>query len=117
MREHARPDAKIHSDDAAGYAGMDDFDREAVRHSRGEYVRGRAHTNGIESSWSLFKRGLYGTYRRMSLQHLKRYLTEFAGRLNFRVLDTWEQLERMARGLFGKTLTYRQMTGEAAAAA
>ena len=41
-------------------------EHEAVKHSVGEYVRGQAHTNGIESFWSMLKRGYYGTYHKMS---------------------------------------------------
>ncbi len=96
---------------------MAEFPHEAVRHSGGEYVRGAAHTNGIESFRSLFKRGLYGTCHRMSVRHPGRYLTEFAGRCNDRDCDTAEQMRRMARGLVGRTLTYRQLTGKAAVAA
>ncbi len=43
-------DAKIYTDDHRAYSGMR-FDHEAVHHSVGEYVRGMAHTNGIESFW------------------------------------------------------------------
>ncbi len=52
------------------------------------------------------------------LEHdLGRYLTEFTGRCNDRDCDTAEQMRRMARGLVGKTPTYRQLTGKAAVAA
>ena len=57
-------------------------------HSVNEYVNNQAHTNGIESFWSLLKRGYYGTYHRMSAKHLNRYVTECAGRHNIRNLDT-----------------------------
>ncbi len=116
-RARVAPGAQVRSDQAAAYAGMEEFPHEAVRHSGGEYVLGAAHTNGIESFWSLFKRGLYGTYHRMSVRHLGRYLTEFAGRRNDRDCDTAERMRRMARGLVGRTLTYRQLTGKAAVAA
>ncbi len=53
----------------------------------------------------------------MSVRHLGRYLTEFAGRCNDRDCDTAEQMRRMARGLVGRTLTCRQLTGKAAVAA
>ncbi len=91
VRARVAPGAQVRSDEAAACAGMAEFAHEAVRHSGGEYVRGAAHTNGIESFWSLFKRGLYGTYHRMSVRHLGRYLTEFAGRYNDRDCDTAEQ--------------------------
>ena len=57
---------------------------EAVYHSVGEYVRGKAHTNGIESFWSMLKRGYHGVYHQMSPKHLQRYVNEFAGRHNLR---------------------------------
>ena len=117
VRARVAPGAQVRSDEAAACAGMEEFPHEAVRHSGGEYVRGAAHANGIESFRSLFKRGLYGTYHRMSVRHLGRYLTEFAGRRNDRDCDTAERMRRMARGLVGRTLTYRQLTGKAAVAA
>ncbi len=109
--------AQVRSDEAAACAGMAEFPHEGVKHSGGEYVRGAAHTNGIESFRSLFKRGLYGTYHRMSVRHPGRYLAEFAGRRNARNCDTAERMRRMARGPVGRTLTYRQLVGKAAVAA
>ena len=50
----------VYTDGEQGYVGLPRH--EAVKHSVGEYVRGMAHTNGIESFWSLLKRGYYGTY-------------------------------------------------------
>jgi len=48
IAEHTAPGATVYTDEGGGYQGMD-FDHEAVNHSAGEYVRGMAHTNGIES--------------------------------------------------------------------
>ncbi len=96
---------------------MAEFPHEGVKHSDGEYVRGAAHANGIESFRSLFKRGLYRTYHRMSVRHSGRYVAEFAGRRSARNCDTAEQMRHMARGLVGRTLTYRQLVGKAAVAA
>ena len=61
VAQHAAPDAKVFTDDASAYQGLP-FDHEAVCHSAGEYVRGMAHTNGVESFWSMLKRGYNGTF-------------------------------------------------------
>ncbi len=117
VRGRVAPGAQVRFDEAAACAGMAEFAHEGVKHSGDEYVRGTARTNGIESFRSLFKRGLYGTYHRISVQHSGRYLTEFAGRRNARNCDTAERMRRMARGPVGRTLTYRQLVGKAAVAA
>jgi transposase-like protein len=57
---------------------------EAVNHSAGEYVRGEAHTNTAEGYFSIFKRGIIGTFHHVSPQHLQRYATEFDFRYNHR---------------------------------
>ena len=70
VQEHAAPGATVYTDDHGSYEGMP-FDHEAVNHSAGEYVRGEAHTNGMESFWAMFKRGYMGTYHHMSPKHRK----------------------------------------------
>ena len=100
--------AMVYTDEHAGYQGM--INHAAVPHSRGEYVRGEVHTNGIESHWSLFKRGIIGTYHHISPKHTHRYATEFAGRHNDRPLDTIDQMKAMVRGMEGKRLRYADLT-------
>jgi hypothetical protein len=58
---------------------------EMVNHRIDEYVRGDTHTNTIEGYFSILKRGVIGTYRHVSKQHLARYLGEFDFRYNNRV--------------------------------
>ena len=98
----------IYSDDHRSYLGLPNH--RAVKHSVGEYVQGQVHTNGIESFWSLLKRGYYGTYHKMSPWHVFRYVNEFAGRHNIRSLDTVEQMEFVARAMEGKRLRYKDLT-------
>ena len=108
VAEHAAPGAKVFTDDAAAYRGMP-FDHEAVRHSVGEYVNGMAHTNGIESFWSMLKRAHKGTFHKISAKHLDRYVTEFAGRHNNRPTDTLDQMAEIARAMAGERLMYRYL--------
>ena len=63
----------------------------AVRHIAGQYVEGEVHTNEIESYWSMYKRGIIGTYHHISPKHTARYAVEFAGRHNDRPADTLDQ--------------------------
>ena len=112
VRDHAEPGAQVLTDSASAYTKMSGFSHESVNHSVGEYVRGQAHTNGIESFWSMLKRGHMGTYHFMSRKHLGRYVREFSGRHNLRDADTADQLEAMARGLLGKRLRYADLTAQ-----
>ena len=68
-----------------------------------------AHTNGVESFWSMLKRGLIGTYHQVSAKHLQAYVDEFSGRHNIRELDTIDQMATIAKGLAGKRLSYKDL--------
>ena len=110
VRERTAPGAKVFTDDANAYEGLGNgFDHETVRHSVGEYVRGMAHTNGIESFWSMLKRAHKGTFHKISPKHLQRYVNEFSGRHNVREADTLRQMESVVIGLVGKRLMYRDL--------
>ena len=112
IQGRVKPGSTVYTDDHGGYSGLWlDFDHASVRHSVREYVQGRAHTNGIESFWSMLKRGYYGTYHRMSVKHLQRYVNEFAGRHNIRNLDTIDQMAVMVKRMDGKRLRYRDLVG------
>ena len=117
VKASAKPGAAVHTDTASAYASLEGFEHEAVNHAAGEYVRGTAHTNGIESFWALFKRGLSGTYHHLSVRHLARYLAEFAGRPNVRCCDTADLMKRLAAGLNGRRLTWKMLAGQASPAA
>jgi len=88
---------------------------DTVNHSIEEYVRGDAHTNTIEGYFSFLKRGVYGTYRHISPQHLKRYLGEFDFRYNERTALGVEDVERATKavkGVVGERLTYKKPVGD-----
>ncbi|MDE2894060.1 MAG: transposase [Chloroflexota bacterium] len=77
-----------------------------------EYCETGATTNGLESHWSIFKRGFYGTYHKMSQKHLDRYAQEFAGRHKTRKFDTIDQMGIIARGMAGKRLRYKNLIAD-----
>ena len=81
----------------------------AVNHSANEYARTHFwHTNTVENSSSLLKRGIYGVYHHVSEAHLHRYTAEFDFRYNTRRISDRERLERAMPGIVGKRLTYRR---------
>ena len=83
---------------------------ETVKHSAGDTFRGPVHSNTIESYFSIFKRGMRGTYQHCAEKHLHRYLAEFDFRHNNRVALGVNDVARAGRilgGITGKRLTYR----------
>lgn len=100
--------ATVYTDDASAYKGMP-FKHESVKHSVGEYVKDMAHTNGMESFWSMLKRAHSGVYHKISAKHLQRYVNEFSGRHNIRQANTADQMDGVARGMAGKRLTYSDL--------
>lgn len=75
----------VATDDAPAYRRLHrEFPHQPVAHSKGEYVRGNVHTNNLESFWSLIKRGVFGTYHKVSKDYLPLYLAEFSFRHNQR---------------------------------
>ena len=109
VAETAADGATVYTDDAAAYKGMP-FDHSSVRHSVGEYVREMAHTNGIESFWSMLKRAHKGVYHKISPKHLQRYVDEFSGRHGVRNANTVDQMTAVVAGKVGKRLMYRDLT-------
>ena len=108
VNDHAADGATLYTDEARAYKGIN-RPHEAVNHSVGEYVRGQAHTNGMESFWALLKRGFIGIYHKMSPKHLQRYVNEFAGRHNNRSKSTIEQMKGFVSGMVGKRLRYKDL--------
>ena len=99
----------IYTDEARGYLRLKEhYKHQAVAHSVGEYVRGKAHTNGIESFWALLKRGYYGTYHQFSKKHLARYVDEFCTRQNMRDHGTMSVIDSSLR--YTGTLSWKQLT-------
>ena len=100
----------VYTDENRSYAPISGrYKHETVNHGAGEYVKGMAHTNGIESFWAMLKRAHKGTFHKISHKHLHRYVNEFTGRHNIRELDTLEQMAHILRGMDQKRLMYKDL--------
>jgi hypothetical protein len=76
----------IATDEHRGYNFLaDNFPHGVVCHSAGEYVHGNIHTNTIEGFWSIIKRGIVGTFHKVSAKYLPLYVAEFQFRYNNRL--------------------------------
>jgi transposase-like protein len=110
LREQIAKEAHLMTDEAHAYIkiGKEFASHSSVVHSAGEYSRGNAHVNNLESYFSIFKRGLIGTYHHVGEQHLKRYAKEFDFRYNHRNVTDSERAASALKGISGKRLTYRR---------
>jgi hypothetical protein len=97
VHEVVSPAAELVStDEHAGYRHLNrTYHHEVVRHSAGEYVRGSAHTNTIEGTWSLLKRQIFGIHHWVSPKHLDQYVGEMAYRVNRRDMTKGERVNNL----------------------
>lgn len=66
------------------YDGLSEYPRGTVEHQAKQYVVGAIHTNTIEGFWSIFKRGIVGSFHRVSEKYMPLYVAEFQFRYNNR---------------------------------
>ena len=111
IKNNAPEGATVVTDEFKSYRSLakHGFDHKTVRHSAGEYVRDMAHTNGIESFWSLLKRGYIGVYHYMSEDHLHRYVNEFSVRHNTAKVGTINFINMTIDRMVDKRLTYKDL--------
>jgi transposase-like protein len=109
--KHISPDATLQTDEHPTYyiIGKEKFaGHRSINHSV-SYAMGTNHTNSIENAFSLLKRGIYGTFHKVSIKHLGRYCNEFSYRFNRR----GEQLQMFDGTLKnivnGKVLAYKNL--------
>ena len=110
VRDHVLPEAEmVVTDQLAAYKSLGKEFRHKVINHISEYVRGNIHTNTIENFWSLFKRGVIGSFHKVTVKHLPRYLDEFTYRFNARKeQNVFEMtIEKLLRG---KALQYKVLT-------
>lgn len=113
LAKHISPDALLQTDAHATFEiiGSDrKFAAHRMINHRKSYAIGENHTQHIESAFSLLKRGVYGTFHKVSIKHLGRYCNEFSFRFNRRHSQS-EMFDETMKGLLnGKPLTYKTLT-------
>jgi transposase-like protein len=116
LRENIAREAHLLTDDAGQYRwiGKHFASHNTTAHKSGQYVdptNPTIHTNTIEGSFSIFKRGMRGVYQHCGKQHLHRYLAEFDFRYSNREANGFNDQARSQealKGIVGKRLTYQR---------
>ncbi len=121
VKEHVEAGAALYSDALQSYDGLaQEYAHKVIDHAE-KYVDRQVHTNGLENFWSLLKRGIAGSYVSVEPFHLFRYLDEQVFRFNNRatrerkVTDA-DRFNMAVRKIFGKRLTFAELTGKTATA-
>jgi transposase-like protein len=90
IRENISEDVDVlFTDDFQSYKGAakhlrKDGRHKTIRHKLHVYAKGDVYTNTVESAFSLLKRGIIGSWHRLSAKHLQAYCEEMAFRFNRR---------------------------------
>jgi transposase-like protein len=116
---HVKRDTYLLTDKASHYRkfGKEYSVHGSTDHSAGQYVDSanpHDHTNTVENFFSVFKRGVIGTYHHLSEAHLHRYTAEFDFRYNLKDVSDRERSDANLVGIAGKRLTYRRTAALAA---
>jgi transposase-like protein len=111
IQEHVLEFSEVHTDESHAYRGLKRrYTHRVVNHSAKQYATREdgqvTHVNTAESSFSLLKRGIVGTFHSVSKQHLPLYLAEFDHRWNHRKDTDGERTVAALRKAEGKRLTY-----------
>lgn len=118
IEKHVSPDATLQTDDSAIYhiIGKRRFPgrHRVINHSL-SYGIGENHSNTVESAFSLLKRGIIGSYHKVSIKHLGRYCDEFSYRFNRRDQQLQMFRETLKHLTRGKALTYSKLTEKVSA--
>ena len=110
VHETVSKDAELLSTDAhPAYATLKGFPQhQVVNHNKGEWRKGDAHTNSIESIWALLKRQITGTHHWISPKHLNKYVQEMTWRLNRRAMTAEDRVNALFTCIEGR-LTYKAL--------
>lgn len=110
IKDNVEQGSQLYTDNHGAYTSFGNmFRHDFIDHAQ-TYVRENVHTNGLENYWSLLKRTISGTYVAVEPFHLFRYLDEQSFRFNNRKLTDAARFALAAASVFGKRLTFQQLT-------
>lgn len=110
VRNNVQAGSRLYTDALPSYGHLsDEYIHKVIDHAEC-YAQGAVHTNGLENFWALLKRTLKGTYVSVEPFHLFRYLDEQSFRFNNRKLSDAARFALTAGSVFGKRLTFAQLT-------
>ncbi len=113
VKKHVEAGSALYTDALLSYDGLEsEFAHQVIDHAV-KYVDGQVHTNGLENFWSLFKRGINGTYVSVEPFHLFRYLDEQSFRYNHcKGMKDADRFGLVVSQIVGKRLQFGQLTGK-----
>jgi transposase-like protein len=115
LEAHIAPDATLQTDGHPTYGIISErkwVGKHRVIDHNSSYAWGDVHTNTIENAFSLLKRGIYGTFHKVSIKHLGRYCNEFSYRFNRRESQL-EMFGMTVKNLVcGEVLPYKKLTAK-----
>lgn len=111
INNHVKEGSNIYTDEWYRHSNLyQRFKHKIVNHSIKQYVNGEASTNSAENFNSHLKRGVYGTYHRISKKHTQKYIDEFVLRFNTRKHSEQDRFNLVPSSMVGKSLSYNQLT-------
>ncbi len=98
------------TDEHRGYRGIGNaYRHRTVNHASGQYVRWyHMHTNGIEVTWSHFKRQVISVHHWISEEHIERYISELTWHWNRRETDEGPRVNDLLNNTAARP-TYREL--------
>ncbi len=109
-----KANTELHTDEFSAYRriGRQCKPHKVVNHNEWYVTIDGVHTNGVENFWSLFARGVMGSFHHISRKHLPKYLAEFDSRFNARQTPTTEYFETILANADGRRLSMDMLVGK-----
>lgn len=118
IKENVSTDVDVMvTDELQGYpkammaAGVHGTKHKTIKHKDRVYVEGTVHTNTVENAFSLLKRGIVGSWHKISAKHLAAYLAEMEFRFNRRKREDLF-VDTLRHMVTADPLTFENLTAE-----